>query len=145
MKLKPEIKTILEKDEISVCEAGSILRAVVSMFDASQKSILETVSYTKDDLTALVNACSATLHKADEYYTELDTIQGKVFDKAEKVYKDIIAAHNTLLKRVESLPKIEPAYIPYNTKEIIDIAERLSHLSDEQWGRVIDLAKAFAK
>jgi hypothetical protein len=66
--------------------------------------------------------------------------------RLEATYLEYDKKRGALLRKVKDLPPIEFPNIPYvNTdglQRLLDMAEKLSTLSGNQWGRLLELAGA---
>lgn len=80
------------------------------------------------------------------FQNDLSGFQQKACDLYDESYKKIKEKKRETDKRMEDLTNLKEikCHIPYNFSELINMAERLSHLTDEQFNRILDLARAFA-
>lgn len=104
----------------------------------------------KQNSEAAFNDLKFQIEKSKKYleafHKDLDTFSLKACELYDNAYKVIKEKKEDTDDRMEDLANLKEikCNIPYNFKEFIDIAERLGKLTDEQFGRVIDLAKAFS-
>jgi hypothetical protein len=82
----------------------------------------------------------------EAYQTELTGFQQKACDLYDDAYKTIREKKKSTDERMEKLADLKEikCRIPYHFTELIDMAERLSNLTEDQFERLIALAKAFA-
>ena len=74
---------------------------------------------------------------------EMDAMSNQLCEAADARYKQIRARSDAINKAVEALSR-DVCRFPYGIKDTLDLAERCCHYTDEQWARVIELAKALA-
>ena len=95
-----------------------------------------------NDLVHQVNKSKKYL---DAYHTELSGFQEKACSLYDEAYLKIKEKKESTDKRLEALSRLNEikCHIPYNFTELINIAERMASLTDDQFDRLIQLAKAF--
>jgi hypothetical protein len=81
------------------------------------------------------------------FQNDLNSFQQKACDLYDESYRKIKAKKQETDKRMEALADLKEikCHIPYNFSELINIAERLSRLTDNQFQRILDLARAFSE
>lgn len=72
-----------------------------------------------------------------------------IYQKAEADYGVFTSKMSGVIKKLDQLSiyyreRLKVEYLPYNFKELLDIAERIGHLSDQQFERLVELARAFS-
>ena len=73
----------------------------------------------------------------------LDTKQVELCDRADEFYATVKAKYgnvNEKLKLLAAFP--ENLKVPHGVIQVIELAERCQHMNDQQWARVVELAKA---
>lgn len=104
--------------EIEATEQSGVVR----LTEEAKRIAAELANVQKEFDKALVIVCE----EADKGYARLKAVR-------EKVARDIAA-----------LPPLPEVKFPWGIEKIVDFAERSTHLTDAQWQRVIDLARALA-
>jgi hypothetical protein len=138
----PEINSAKQKEiaALSGYELERILREAANYVEKNKwgfySSVEEDVKYSLGYLIKTVEVAHEAHKKAmDEHY-----------EKLENTYLEYDKKRGELLRRINGLPQIKFPDIPYvNTdglQRLLDMAEKLSTLSDNQWGRLLQLAEA---
>ena len=117
--------------------AGKIPHAVVE----------QCKTLKEDEMPRLVKKLNDTLQMLEALYANVETAEEKLCKRYDDMYDNVIKHRMEVEKKMKSLPVLEgvgaATYIPHNIKTVVEIAQQCAHLTDEQWQRVIDLAKAF--
>jgi hypothetical protein len=125
---------------LSGYELVNILKAATDYVEKNKwgfySSVDETVKSSLGYLIRTVEAAHEAHDKAmQEHYAKLDDSYQKFYDQ-----------NRELRKKITELPPIKFPEVPYvNTdglQRLFDMAEKLSTLSDNQWGRLLELAEA---
>lgn len=136
----PETPKQIEIRTLSGWDLKDILRKAADYVEKNQfnfyNDVEESVKYSLGYLIKTVETAHENHAKAmDEHYTKL-----------EETYNSYATKRKELAQKLESLPKIKFPEVPYVNVEglqrLFDMADKLSTLSDNQWGRLLDLASA---
>lgn len=138
----PEINPDKQKEiaALSGYELANIIKAAADYVDKNKwgfyTSVDETVKSSLGYLLKTVEVAHEAHDKAmEEHYTKLDDSYQKFYNK-----------NRELRKQIAELPPIKFPDIPYvNTdglQRLFDMAEKLSTLNNNQWGRLLELAEA---
>lgn len=144
MVIKPIENT---EKRMSQYELGKALEELAKFLNELPLCVIRNVEFQEDEaytrIDNLIKNINARLLKLQE---SINLSEQSIYDAGEEHYRKTRDAVTSLNKRLAELPEIKDApRIPYNVKELVDTAERLSHLTPEQWQRVLDLAAIFAK
>ena len=138
-----KIIDLLNQEKLSMYDAGKLLEAIGKLFTEFEGSMLRDACFTIEDAEAMLHHAKELAAKLNIWYDRYDEISQKNFDKAEEVYSKVFKAYSNLKNKIEKLPKIEVPYISsHSLKELVEISERLHHLDEKTWRRVLDLAEA---
>lgn len=138
----PEINPDKQKEiaALSGYELANIIKAAADYVEKNKwgfyTSVDETVKSSLGYLLKTVEVAHEAHDKAmEEHYGKLDDSYRKFYEK-----------NRDLRKQISELPPIKFPDVPYvNTdslQRLFDMAEKLSKLDDNQWGRLMDLAEA---
>lgn len=138
----PEINPEKQKEiaALSGYELVNILKAAADYVERNKwgfyTSVDETVKSSLGYLLKTVEVAHEAHDKAmEEHYTKLDDSYRKFYEK-----------NRDLRKQILELPPIKFPDVPYvnvdGLQRLFDMAEKLSTLSDNQWGRLLELASA---
>lgn len=140
--VQPEINPEKQKEiaALSGYELVNILKAATDFVDRNKwgfySSVEDDVKHSLGYLIKTVEVAHEANQKAmDEHY-----------DKLSKTYDEYAAKRRNLCEMIANLPPIKFPEIPYvNTdglQRLLDMAEKLSTLNDNQWGRLLQLAES---
>ena len=138
----PEINPDKQKEitALSGYELASIIKAAADYVEKHKwgfySDVEESVKYSLGYLLKTVEVAHEAHKKAmDEHYERL-----------ESTYSEYDKKRGALTWKINDLPPIKFPEIPYvNTdglQRLFDMAEKLSALNDNQWGRLLELAAA---
>jgi hypothetical protein len=125
---------------LSGYELVNILKAATDYVEKNKwgfySSVDETVKSSLGYLIRTVEAAHEAHDKAmEEHYTKLDDSYRKFYEK-----------NRDLRKQIAELPPIKFPDVSYvnidGLQRLFDMAEKLSTLSDNKWGRLLQLAEA---
>lgn len=111
------------------------------MCKETQKECEAAVSEVVDELSRKLVKYETAL---GEFQMVLQQKQLEVTREYDEFYKRIRGIHEQTKERIRQLGELPKVKLPYGFEELIRTAERYSHLSDEQWAKVGELAKALA-
>jgi len=138
----PKINSEKEKEitALSGYELERILREAANYVEKNKwgfyLDVEENVKYSLGYLLKTVEVAHEAQQKAmNEHY-----------EKLENTYLEYDKKRGELIRRINNLPPIKFPDVPYvNTdglQKLLDMAEKLSKLNDNQWGRLLELASA---
>jgi hypothetical protein len=107
--------------------------------------ILREISETSEDgLRTVEKAIVENMKKVAEFQHIFDTQVQEIVDVADEGWNKIRDSRKELDAKIKRLGEDYPLKLPtvYHMKELLDIADRCNRLTDEQWKRVVELAKA---
>jgi len=125
---------------LSGYELAQIIKAAADYVEKNKwgfySDIEETVKYSLGYLLKTVEVAHEAHKKAmEDHYERLYA----TFNECDK-------KHHDLTTKVKSLPPIKFPEVPYvnieGLQRLFDMAEKLSTLSDNKWGRLLQLAEA---
>jgi len=141
---KTKIKGILDQKELSVYDCGKLFTEIGNALQAFEHSITIHLEYVTEDAETMIEKAKETLAHIDSYYDRIEATATKLFQKSEYVVIQARNNHTKVKEAIDALPVFGEVSVPYDLSKLIDIAERCNHLSEPQWQRVIDLAKALS-
>jgi len=138
----PEINPEKQKEitALSGYELAEIIKAAANYVEKNKWNfyldVEESVKYSLGYLLKTVEVAHDAHKKAmEDHYNRLD-----------ETYNEYDKKRGALIRQINSLPPIKFPEVPYvNTdglQRLFDMAEKLSTLSDNQWGRLLELASA---
>ena len=142
-----KLKHIFDDGQVTYYEVGEILRKVVKAIDELPNSIIENVSQDEKDATEHLEESIVRINnKVVGLLGFLSYQQDEVYRVSEQYFSKAEDARRKLNDKLSRLPDMRDLYIPtHQMTELLDIAERCDRLSDAQWSRVIELAKALSQ
>jgi NifB/MoaA-like Fe-S oxidoreductase len=140
-----EIKPIPEEKKLSSYELAQNLEAIAKFMKDLPLSFIRNVEYEEVEAFDRIERAVVNINNRLVTLQETISVSEETYLKAiEDHYRTTRDAVNNLNERLKQLPEIAPnARLPYNLKEMIDTAVRLSELTDDQWNRVVQLATIF--
>ena len=100
----------------------------VELKDFEQKSLEEMATLMRDMLIEI-----------QRREKTLGDVYSKYVDESEKTFRLISAAHTKMRKNIGALPDVT---VPYGLGKMVEFVQQFNSLTDEQWARMIELAKA---
>lgn len=95
-----------------------------------------------EDATARI---ARTLEAVKVFEETIDAKGNEICALCDKLWEDTKAVVNRTHKRIEELPALPKLEFPYALTDIVDVAIRFDGLTDQQWDRVVELAKVLRK
>lgn len=137
----PEINSDKQKEIVALngYELQRIIQEAANYIEKNKwgfyYTVEEDVKYSLGYLIKTVEVAHEAHKKAMEDH----------YERLEQTYLEYDKKRGELLRRINSLPPIKFPDVPYvNTdglQRLLDMAERLSTLNDNQWGRLLELAE----
>lgn len=138
----PEINSEKQKEIVALngYELQRIIQEAANYIEKNKwgfyYTVEEDVKYSLGYLIKTVEVAHEAHKKAMEDH----------YDRLEQTYLEYDKKRSELLRRINNLPQIKFPDIPYvNTdglQRLLDMAEKLSTLNDNQWGRLLELAES---
>lgn len=138
----PEINPDKQKEIVALSgyELERILREAANYVEKNKwgfySDIEESVKYSLGYLLKTVEVAHEAHKKAMEEH----------YDRLYATWNECDKKHCDLIKKVKELPPIKFPEVPYvnidGLQRLFDMAEKLSTLSDNKWGRLLELAEA---
>ena len=138
----PEINSEKQKElaALSGYELAQIIKAAGDYIDRNKWgfyfSVEDDVKYSLGYLIKTVEAAHEAHKKAMEDH----------YERLEQTYLKYDKKRSELLRRINNLPPIKfPDILYVNTdglQRLLDMAEKLSTLNNNQWGRLLELAES---
>lgn len=141
METPKHIVDMMKKNELSVCDVGSLLEYAGKLAQAMPESVLRSVETAQEDAQALVGAAERMIAWQEQFQSKLEVAEEELLKRFDELYKLTIKKRGEFMQKLSEIEPMPEVRIPYNLKELCEIAERFSHLSDDTWQRVIDLSK----
>ncbi|RPJ25046.1 MAG: hypothetical protein EHM35_15855 [Planctomycetaceae bacterium] len=141
------IKKIEGERALNYYELGKALEDIIKFINDMPASIIREVEFSEKEAYFRIEA---SIKGVNNRLVELENAIAASEESLNKACLEHYNRTDNLIcetnAKLAKLPKIDDAFrLPYGVKEIIETAERFSHLDDEQWQRVIELARALAK
>lgn len=118
----------------------NILKQATEFVDRNKWGFYASV---EDDVKHSLGYMLKTVEIAHEAH---DKAMQAHYEKLDESYQKIYEKYRETRKKISELPPIKFPEIPYVNTEglqrLFDMAEKLSTLSDNQWGRLLELAEA---
>ena len=94
----------------------------------------------------LESVVAKSIKLLEKYEIEINRFRQRACEIADDTYYAIKKSNESMYSRLEDLSRLKEVkcHIPYNFTEMIAISERLGNLTNEQFERLIALAKAFS-
>ena len=134
----------MSDERLTRWQLGDLLQQFGNMMKEMPRAVMQEVEYTEQEAVgAIAKRIKESMDTLARVREDIDA-QTEAFVTADDArYKKIRDARDVLAKRVAALPKLPDVCANvYGVKELLDIADRSKGFTDEQWKRVIDLAKA---
>ncbi len=142
-----KLKLLDEKGTLTYWEIGVIIRAFDDAFKEIPLALHSRVTEEEKWATEhLVNSLTAMNNRIVEYDAQWSALEQKAVEETDGYWRKVEKAHRDLNERIKRLPKIEDIALPtYQMEKALELADKCSHYTDEQWARVIELAKALGR
>jgi len=136
------IVDILGKKELSVYDVGTLLGYAGELAKKLPDSILLATETAQLDAQSLVGAAEEAIAWQKKFLAKLEVAEEELYKRYDDLYKQTIKKRREIADKLNDLEPIPDLKIPYNIKDLCDIADRFGNISDEAWDRVCQLAKA---
>jgi hypothetical protein len=139
-----QLKPIPEEQKLTYWEVGVALEKLGTALKDLPFSVMRNVEYQEEEA---YHRIETTIKGVNNRVAELQKALNESDDAAmtaiEDHYSKTFQAVENLNRRLGKLPKIEsPLHIGYDVNSVIETAERLSRLTDQEFERFIILVKA---
>ncbi len=142
-----KLKLLSETGELNYWELSVIIKAFDDAFKEIPLAMHSRVTEEEKWATEhLVNSLTAMNNRIVEYDAQWSALEQKAVEETDGYWRKVDKAHTALNEKIKRLPKIEDIALPtYQMEKSLELAEKCSHYTDEQWARVIELAKALGR
>lgn len=106
------------------------------------KEVQEAVDFSIEEVTVRMSRC---LDSVKEFEAVLMRKQQEVCDHFDQLWEKVKTKRAEFSKRRDALPELADIKLPHGFRDLFEAAQRWSHLTDKQWARLIELAKALAE
>lgn len=126
-------------------ELARVLEEITKMLKELPQSTLREIEATEESGVArLTEEAKRVAAELVNIQKEFDKALVAVCDEANKGYARFREVRQKINHDIAALPPLPEVKFPWGIEKIVDFAERSTHLTDAQWQRVIDLARALA-
>ena len=141
-----KLELIDASKKLSYWELGNILEQCAKALKDMPMAVIKDVEYEEQEaylrIEAIITGVNNRLVTLEQ---ALATSEENLTKVTEEHYNKTSKVVYALNKKLAELPEINPGYrLPYNAKEIFELAERYADLPDNVWQKMIELAHAFA-
>jgi hypothetical protein len=139
------IKETLAKQELSAFDVSWIIKSIGEAWSAITIDARIEAEQTRKDANTLLEHVQLVLGKVEEAREALDAAVDesvKAADAAWATYRD---ARDKIERQFSGLPASRSAPPLYDMEKTVEVAMKLDRLTDEQWQRVIELARALGR
>jgi hypothetical protein len=139
---EPEINSEKQKEIVALSgyELANIIKVAADYVDRNKFAFYADV---EDNVKYSLGYMLKTVEVAHEAHSKA---MAEHYERLENTFLEYDKKYRSVSCRVKELPPIKFPDIPYvNTdglQRLFDMAEKLSTLSDNQWGRLLELAEA---
>ena len=133
-----------ETTTLSAYELTRLLESIPAMVAKIpalvERNLADTCEATIPDVIAKINR---TMEACKVFEETLSAREDELCRQIEAVSAKVGKAHASLTERIKALPAMPASLaIPYNFKELLDLAERVAKMPPETFERVIAIANA---
>lgn len=141
------IKGILLNQDLSYYDLGRILEEVGKVLVELPNSVLRNVEASEQDaINRIESIIKSVNNRLVMLEKNIQQSEQELIDAADTHYNKTRDTIDRLNKRLSALPAIVSVDMPtHRMKELLEIAERIEYLSDKQFERLIELAKALGE
>jgi hypothetical protein len=134
-----------EVNRLTYWDMAQKLKELSKFLENIPSSVIRSAdSEMEDAMAGCEQRILAALKKLGEFQSQFDAVSMDVYKGSDEAWRRINEARETFNKRLQGLAWPQPNFA-YGIEETIKLSERCSHLTDEQWKRVVELAHAFAQ
>jgi predicted transcriptional regulator len=143
------LKNVLDADKREPMDyygLAMVLESAAKLVNEIPNKILRQV---EPEVSEAVCELESAAKKVIGYTTQLDKVieeeEKKLFQQLDDHYNNVKKMANNINEKFSKLPKIdENVRIPYNVKELVQVAESIERLSPEAFERLAKLCEIFA-
>lgn len=131
-------------EKVSGYELGKMFEKAAALCNSIPAMIVNECDYVANDhLRKLHEQLRAVLGSVSAFDELVGKWEQGVVDRYDALYVSVTKKRNEVAAKIKDIEPLPEVSIPYNFKSLMEIAERCDSYTDEQWQRVIELAKAF--
>jgi hypothetical protein len=140
------ILDICDQERLSAWDAGQLLKAAGDALQKVEHAVIKHVSEeARADAERLIDDVRALQVRVRGIYEVIETEEAELLKRYDDLYHRVTSKRAEIARRIDKIDRLPKIEIPYNTKELLEIAQRCSEMSDEQWSRVVELAKSLRR
>lgn len=133
-----------EQDYVSAYELKKAFEAVATIAERLPASLNQELKQAAE--AGIEDTIARIKRVMDAIHTFEDTLDAKQLDlcnRADQFYSTVKEKYATVRAHMEALGSLpDNLNVPFGVIDVIKLAERCQGMTDTQWARVIDLAKA---
>ena len=142
---KVKIKNILDKNELTIYDCGSLFREIGTALQGFKDSIILNADYATQDAEGLIENAKKILASLDSWIDRIKAKSNEITEKSEETVAEIRKAHQKIRETIDRMEWPKEFKTPYGLMEFLEVAERCRSLDDFAWSRLVELAKALNK
>jgi len=135
------LKKLDEEKPISTYDLANILEKMAVFMKELPLSPIKSVEYAEQKawgrIDSMITGVNNRLVELEKSINESNQSVDTAIEEYYRTNRDKITALNARLAELPALIKVMT--LPFNLKELAEIAERMSSLTPKQWRRVVDL------
>ena len=139
-----EIEGILGKGSLTVYDAGRLIELTGKTLMGIPRAAILNAQEASDDLQEVVKSWTRLFETIKDLSKQIEKEETALYKRWETFYSEVMTKRRALEQKIKDLPPLPPVPIPYNIAELATLAERFSSLTDDQWARVVELARALS-
>jgi uncharacterized protein YoxC len=144
--IRKTVETMWLQDKLSVYDVGKLLSLVGEAMKNTQDSIAMPVEGAKSDVENIMASAKKVFDETRQLYNEINDESDKFLDLSDKIYNKLSHAVFAYRERIENIRPVqntdEISQTLISLERVVSFTERCSNLTDYQWLRVVELAKA---
>ena len=142
-KTATELKAWIDKGDFTAWDVGSLLEAVAKGYKQVISGTKDEVTFVKEEAQGLIDHVKKVSTLLTVALSDLDVLTESTYQRYEAMSEKIYESRKRCEQAVANFPKL-PYADTAQLEKTVELAERFSNLSADQWGKLIELAKAMA-
>ena len=139
-----KLEGYLNPDKLDHYTVGKMIAAVAEAMKDLPMSMATSAETVADDANAIVESWQYLGERGLELTKKIEKQEAALHERYDKFYAAVTSKRNEIAAKLDALPEMTVPNVPYGVNDMVNLAVKCSHLTDEQWQRVIDLAKSLA-
>lgn len=137
----PETKVVAER--ITAYQLERTLKDLQKLIDHVPLTLGNELAEACDGgIQDISGKIARTMDAVKTFEEVIDRKQDEIIKLVDELWSKIKESHQRTSERIKALPELPEIKYPYGLTKVVEIAEKMDRLSDKQWSRVIELAKA---